>query len=194
MEEIQHVTWDLDGTELAEWQAIQRLYRAGFQDMLTLGTMFAIIEGESGSYTRAWHANVTRTTDNNEIVRDSRNGIDFMCIESIDLGFIQYNVKAGPQWIAMTVDAMAIFVDAQFAKRPELADAQLSSEIAHDLFIDRGFQPWYAYKPGTIGFYQKKRRAAKAIGDWYLRTQVGRLAHVSEDGGNFPRLKFIDQS
>lgn len=192
MEEIMHITWDLDGVELAEWQAIQRLYRAGFHDMLTLGTMFAIIEGESGSFTKAWHANVNRDSAGN-IVRDNRAGEDYMCITSIDLGFIQYNVNVDNQFVPMDASYMQAYVDALWIHYPELADAQQSSEKAYDLFVDRGFLPWYAYKPGTLGFYQKKRRAAKAIGDWYLRTQVAKLADIPEDGGKIPRLKFMDQ-
>lgn len=189
--EIQNVTYGFWGVELKEWQTIQRLVLAGFGEVRILTNMFAIIEGESGSYTKAWHANVRRTPDEvKEIVYDS-NGRMF--VKSIDLGFIQRNVPVagGGVWVDPTETAMASFVNEMYEKNPDLADAQKSAEIAFDLFTDRGFQPWYAYQPGTTRFYQKKRRAAKAIANYILRTQVNKFAEVESDGGKIPTVEFV---
>lgn len=191
-EEIRGVTYDFDGVELREWQAIQRLYRAGFTDLITLGHMFAIVEGESGSYTKAWHANVTRDAEG-MILRKTEDGVDKMQIKSIDLGFIQRNVNVTDVWVEMDPEAMAEWVNQMWDAHPHLADAQLSAEAAFDLWTDRGFQPWYAYKPGTQGYYQKKRRAGKAIANFYERTQVAQLAGIDLDAGKFPILDFVDQ-
>lgn len=191
-EEIRGITYDFDGVELAEWQAIQRLYRAGFKDLVVLGIMFAIIEGESGSFTKAWHANVKRD-ENGMIVRQQTDGVDYMQVQSIDLGFIQRNVNVTDEWVEMHPEAMGEWVNQMWDMYPNLSDAQLSAEAAYDLYQLRGFQPWYAYKPGTTAFYGKKRRAGKAIANFYERTQVGTLAQVDLDAGKFPRLDYVDQ-
>jgi hypothetical protein len=191
-EEYRDVTFGYWGVELKEWQAIQRLVLAGFGEVRLLTNMFAIIEGESGSYTKAWHANVLRDPlHTGPIVR---NETGQMLVQSVDLGFIQRNVDVAGSgtWVDMTEEAMASMVNALFDENPALADAQLSAEIAFDLFSQRGFQPWFAYKPGTVGFYAKKRRAAKAIANYILRTQVGRFAEVESDGGKIPTVEFVN--
>lgn len=191
-EELRGITYDFDGVELKEWQAIQRLYRAGFKDLIVLGIMFAIIEGESGSFTKAWHANVKRD-DAGKIVRKEEAGATYMQITSIDLGFIQRNVNVTDEWVEMHPEAMGEWVNQMWDMYPNLTDAQQSAEAAYDLYQLRGFQPWYAYKPGTTGFYGKKRRAGKAIANFYERTQVGNLAEVELDAGKFPLLDYVDQ-
>jgi hypothetical protein len=189
-DEILDVTWGLWGVELAEWQAIQRLVNAGFVHPKVLTIMFAIIEGESGSYTKAWHANVARDSAG-KIVRKTEDGAEYMQIKSIDLGFIQRNVNVTDEWVEIHKDAMRDYVENLFSLYPNLALASESAEIAFDLYSERGFQPWYAYKPTEHQFVLKKRRAARAIANMTNRLYVGRL---EEDGGNFPILDYRDQT
>ncbi len=197
MEHINKINYGFGGVELAEWQAIQRLVRSGFVDLRILGIMFAIVEGESGSYTRAFHCNVDRTLDANGnqdlIVRKQINGIDHMFVKSIDLGFMQFNtdLPGTGQWVEMNEEAVAEFVNQMFDAEPWKADAQLSSERAYEMYLQRGFQPWYAYKPDDVRFQEKKRRAGKAIANYYLRTQVPKLPI---DNGKFARVELVDQT
>lgn len=175
MEEIRGITWDLWGEELSHEQTIQRIVKAGFpvHDGTAL-TMFAIVEGESGEYQRAWHANVVRLADGS-IKRRDVNGIARMTVKSIDLGFMQFNVPIEPDLeIDMTSEAMEAFVETKFDQHPELADPWQAAERAYALWKQRGFQPWYAYKPGTIPFWQKKRYGALAFARWHLHSFVGR--------------------
>lgn len=199
MEEIRDVTYGLWGSELPEHSAIQRLVKAGFpiwvpshldiaEPHSPLLDMFAIIEGESGSYLRAWHMNVLRDPPiTGDIVRDSEGR---MTVRSIDLGFIQRNVDMADEKLPMTEEASKAFVDAKFVQYPQLARADLASMVAFDLWQDRGFKPWYAYKPGTDGFRLKKRRAAKAIGNYLLRSFVGKVDDTGALGTRFPELIF----
>lgn len=192
--EIRDVTWGLWGAELPEHAAIQRLVKAGFPIWLPshrdvevphspLLEMFAIIEGESGSYVRAWHANVLRNPPiTGEIVL---NELGQMTVRSIDLGFIQRNVNVTDIALAPNTGTMEEWVNAQFAAYPELARADLSAMVGYSLWQDRGFQPWYAYRPGTEAYQAKKMRGAKAIANYLLRTQVGKMAD-----GKFARVDF----
>jgi len=184
MEEIRNVTWGLWGEELPEWIAIQRLVRAGFHDPRVLLNMFAIIEGESGSYIRAWHANVKRTpAPESNIIYNEEGEME---IKSIDLGFIQRSVALSPHaFVAPTEEDMEIFVNKMFDENPLLARADTAAEEAYELYLERGFQPWYAFKPGTPEFRLKKRRGSKAIGNYLLRTQVGK-----DSNGKLPYLNF----
>lgn len=181
MEHIQNINYGFGGVELAEWQIIDRLIKSGFSDLRVLGTMFAIVEGESGGYTRAFHCNVDRTLDANGnkdlIVRKQIDGIDYMFVKSVDLGFMQLNtdLPGTGQWIAMTEDAVAKFIDIMFVAEPWKGNAQLSSEHAYEMYLERGFQPWYAYKPDDIHFQERKRLAGKAIANYYLRMYVPKL-------------------
>ena len=199
--EIRNVTFGLWGSELPEHAAIQRLARAGFPiwspghldteaPHSPLLEMFAIIEGESGSYLKAWHANVLRDPPfTGDIVLNSEGQ---MTVRSIDMGFIQLNVNVAPDLlIAPTEEAMKAFVEARFAARPELTRADLSAHIAHDLWLDRGFGPWFAYKPGTANYKLKKRRGAKGIANWLLRSFVGKIDDEGNPSGTYPRLDFV---
>jgi hypothetical protein len=193
LEHILNINYGFRGVELSEWQAIQRLVRSGFVDLRVLGTMFAIVEGESGSYTRAFHCNVDRTLDadgnKNLIVRKIIDGAEYMHVNSVDLGFMQFNIDlpGDGEWIEMHEEAVTEFINTMFDVEPWTADAQLSSEFAYEMFLQRGFQPWYAYKPDEIQFQEKKRRAGKAIANYYLRTQVPRLPI---DNGKFAEVVF----
>jgi hypothetical protein len=193
LEHITNVTYGFGGAELAEWQVIQRLVRSGFSDLRVVGTMFAIVEGESGSYTRAFHCNVDRTLDINgkrdRIVRKNIDGADHMFVKSVDLGFMQFNtdVPGAGKWIKMDEEVVAEFITEMFNAEPWKGNAQLSSERAYELYLERGFQPWYAYKPNEIEFQEKKRRAGKAIANYYLRTQVPPLPI---DGGKHAEVVF----
>ena len=151
--------------------------------------MFAIVEGESGSYTRAFHCNVNRTQDEAKlIIRKQINGVDFMKVNSVDLGFMQFNTPIpGDTWVQMTEDAVSDFINRLFEDEPWKADAQESSERAYELFLQRGFQPWYAYRPDDVRFHEKKRRAGKAIANYFLRTQVPK---VPIDNGHFAEVIF----
>lgn len=184
MEEIRDVTWGLWGEELAHWQTVQRLVLGGFHDPRALLNMFAIIEGESGEYTKAWHANVARDPETKNIVRDASGR---MTVKSVDLGFVQMNVVLPtPAKMEMTPEAMRPFVEGMFEEYPDLARADTSAVLAYELYVRRGFQPWYAYKPGTDAFKNKKRYGVKAIADYLLRTQVGKI------DGKLPRLEWVD--
>jgi hypothetical protein len=189
-EELRDVTFGLWGVELAEWQAIQRLVNAGFLHPKVLTIMFAIIEGESGSYTKAWHANVARDSDG-KIVRKEDAGAAYMQIKSVDLGFIQRNVNVTDEWVEIHPEAMRDYIENLFSQYPDLALASESAELAFDLYSERGFSPWYAYKPTEHQFVLKKKRAARAIANMTNRLYVGRL---EEDGGNFPILDYRDQT
>jgi hypothetical protein len=157
---------------------MQRLILAGFHDPRVAINMFAVIEGESGSYTKAWHANVKRLDDENKsIVRDAQGR---MFVKSVDLGFIQRNLvmAGGGVWMPMEEDAMSEFIETLFNENPDLAVADKSAIIAYELFSTRGFQPWYAYQPGTVKWQHKKRIASKALAEYLLRTQVGKIDGV----------------
>jgi hypothetical protein len=193
LEHIYKINYGFGGVELAEWQAIQRLVRSGFTDLRVLGTMFAIVEGESGSYTRAFHCNVDRTLDadgkRDLIVRKEINGVECMHVNSVDLGFMQFNtdIPGAGIWLEMREEVVADFIKTMFAAEPWKADAQRSSERAYEMYLQRGFQPWYAYQPDEVHFQEKKRRAGKAIANYYLRTQVPRLPI---DNGHFAEVIF----
>lgn len=201
--EIRDVTFGLWGSELPEHAAIQRLVRAGFPVWVPshldvesphspLLEMFAIIEGESGSYVKAWHANVLRDPPfTGQIVLDE---MGMMTIKSIDLGFIQLNVNVVPDaTVTPNEPTMAAYVQSQFDHHPELARADLSAMIAHDLWLERGFKPWFAYKPGTDNYRQKKARGAKAIGNWLARSFVGRIDPLTgAPSDRYPRLEYTN--
>lgn len=160
-EEIRGVTWDLDGAELLPWLAAQRLYKAGFEDAKLLTTMWAVIEGESGGYLKAWHHNVKRNDDGSIFRNEAGN----MLIKSTDLGFIQKNVvHASPVEVATTGGEAKDFVDTLFKIYPELARGDDSAKIAYQMYKQRGFQPWYAY---TNGSYKKHLdQAVLAVGNY----------------------------
>lgn len=175
MEELRDITFGLWGEKLPDYLGIQRLVWAGFpiQNGVLLD-MLATIEGESGFYLKAWHANVVRASDANQsIVYDVDGNLQ---VKSIDLGFVQRNVAFGEiQRVAPNVDAVKLFVEKQFTLHPDLARADESAVEAYQLWTARGFQPWYAYQPGTPKWRRKKAQAAKAIADYLLRMRVGKI-------------------
>ena len=148
-EEIKGITWDLDGAHLMPRLAAQRLYDAGFEDAKLLTTMWAVIDGESGGYLKAWHHNVKRNDDGSIF----KNAAGNMLVKSTDLGFIQKNVvHASPVELPVTGGEAKDFVDMLFKIYPELARGDESAKIAHQMYMQRGFEPWYAY---TNGSYKK---------------------------------------
>lgn len=161
VEEIRGITWELDGEELKPWLAAQRLYKAGFKDAKVLAIMWATIEAESGGYLKAWHHNVTRNEDGT--IKRTADGR--MEVRSTDLGFIQRNVPHSPFVLLPTTgDESKLFVEELFTANPDLARADKSSEIAFQLWKQRGFQPWYAY---TNGHYKKSMdRACLAVANF----------------------------
>lgn len=166
-EEIRRVTWDLEGEELRPWQAAQRLYRAGFVDAKELATMWAVLEAESGGYLKAWHHNVARNPD--KTIARSSDGT--MSVLSTDLGFIQRNVRHNPPVkLSINEASSRTFVATLFEKYPELADGQKSAAIARELFVERGYQPWYAYSNAS---YEKSLpRACEAVGNFLAKVLV----------------------
>ena len=208
MEEIRGITWDLWGAELSHEQTIQRIINAGFPIKGGVAlTMFAIVEGESGEYQRAWHSNVERWETWDDADRPIKRYVQqpdltfkplalgapepelvFMKVKSIDLGFMQVNKQVG-QFIEMGLEACENFVGAQFEKYPELAVPRDSCEVAFKIWSERGFQPWYAYQPGTEKFRLKKRYGAKAFADWLIHSYVG----PDPETGRLPRLVWADQ-
>lgn len=180
-EEIRGVTWDLWGFELSHKQAIQRIVVAGFpiykaepKPHSPALEMFAIVEGESGEYQRAWHINVDRNSDNT-ITRDDQGR---MRVTSVDLGFMQFSVTVTPFWLEMTKEAASAWVEMMFSLNPDLADPWASARKAYDFWTRRGFQPWYAYKPGTEAFMLKKRYGALAFSNWLVSSFVDPKARV----------------
>jgi hypothetical protein len=164
-EEIRGVTWDLDGAQLAPWQAAQRLYKAGFEDAKILTLMWATLEGESGRYLKAWHHNVDR--DESGQILYFADGK--MLIKSTDLGFIQRNVVHAPQTYKHP-DEAGEFTESLFQQHADLARGDRSAEVAWELFKTRAFQPWYAY---TNGHYRKHMpRAALAVAN-FLAVEFG---------------------
>lgn len=188
VEEIPGITFAFEGEELPEWMAIQRLYRGGFTDPRILLVMFAIIEGESGSFLQAWHMNVERNPEGGIVRYGIENELQHMRVKSIDLGFCQFNVVVPPNtFLEMTQEEVSLFVADKFEENPRLIQADTSSEDAFEMHSRRGFTPWMAYKPGTPEFKLKKRRACKALANWLCRTQVGRMPI---DDNYYPHLDF----
>jgi hypothetical protein len=196
MEEIRHITWDLWGQELSHVQTIQRIIVAGFPIHAKTPSphspaldMFAIVEGESGEYQRAWHANVERwdSLEDKPIRRyeqmqdlsmrlipigEPLPDLYFMRVKSIDLGFMQIN-KTVNEFVEMGNEAVENFVEGQFIKYPRLAVPTTACEDALLIWKARGFQPWYAYQPGTEKWRGKKRYGAIAFAQWLVNSFVG---------------------
>lgn len=179
-EEIRNITFGLDGVELTHEQTIQRLVVAGFplwrinpqgKAESPLLTMFAIIEGESGEYQRAWHINVLRNPDGT-IARSVIDGVDNMRVKSVDLGFAQFNVQVSDFDIVMDPDIVQAWIDGMFESYPELAVPWDSATAAYQLWLRRGFQPWYAYQPGTAKFKQKMTYGSKALANYIVHKFV----------------------
>lgn len=177
LEEIRGITWDLWGEELSHEQTIQRIISGGFpiKDGVAL-TMFAIVEGESGEYQRAWHANVKRNLDGT-IQRIEVGTVTHMDITSVDLGFMQFNVAAAGR-VPMNQESMTSIVENLFTVNSDLADPWLSAIKAFHLWQSRGFNPWYAYKPGTKEFRLKKHYGAKAFANWLVHSFVDPGLHM----------------
>jgi hypothetical protein len=160
LEEIRDITWGFAGAQLYPWQAAQRLYKAGFVDAKLLAVAWAVMEAESGGYLKAFHHNVRRNPDGTIL----RNG-NQMTVVSTDLGFIQRNVfHSGGRQIEISAAASAAFLEALFDDNPELADGQASAEIAHDLFVDRGWQPWVAHR--NLSYKRSLPRGGEAVGNY----------------------------
>lgn len=160
-EEIRGITWDLDGEELSPWLAAQRLYKAGFKDAKLLCTMWAVIESESGGYLKAWHHNVERNPDGTILI--NQDGL--MEIKSTDLGFIQKNIVHNPhKFLPVEGEQSKLFVADLFESFPDLARGDKSATIAYQMYLLRGFQPWYAYSNGS---YKKSLgRATVAVANY----------------------------
>lgn len=160
-EEIRGITWDLDGEQLDPWLAAQRLYNAGFKDAQELCVMWAVLEAESGGYLKAWHHNVTRNEDGTIKRFDG----DLMEVKSTDLGFIQKNIVHNPKpLLPIEGDQSKLFVADLFDAFPDLARGDLSAKIARQLFLQRGFQPWYAHTNKT--YKRSMPRACVAVANF----------------------------
>lgn len=159
-EEIKSVTFDFWGEQLEPYLAAQRLYKAGFTDAKLLAVIWAVMEGESGGYLKAWHNNVERTPEGDILLSEG-----MMTVKSTDLGFIQRNVVHTPTVrLEPTREAVGLFIEDLFNANPKLANGQESANIAYTLFKQRGFKPWYAY---TNGSYRKNvSRGCLAVGNF----------------------------
>jgi hypothetical protein len=151
-EELIHITYDFDGERLEPWQAVQRLYLAGFVDPKLLAVGYAVMMGESGRYLKAWHHNVLRNEDGTIL----RSADGLMEVKSTDLGFIQKNVVHNPHVVLpIEGDQSALFVEDLFAAYPKLARGDESAEIAYALYnsvsggVKRRWTPWYAWVNGN---------------------------------------------
>jgi len=158
-EEIKGVTYNFYGEQLEPWQAAQRLYNAGFKETKLLAIMWAVMEGESGGYLKAWHHNVLRDEAGN-IARDTEGKFT---VNSTDLGFIQKNVVHNPPKKLLDSESQ-VFVDRLFDDNPRLANGQESANIAWAMYKERGFSPWYAYTNGS--FERSLPRACVAVGNF----------------------------
>lgn len=139
------VIWNLDGPQLAPWQAADRLYQGGFTDPLLLGEACSVMKAESGWYLKAWHINPVYDQDG-RIFRDPEDGK--MTVKSVDLGFIQRNVTTPNTRIDVTQVAAQALVDGLFKANPKLAKGVESAKIAFQLYQQRGWSPWYAWVNG----------------------------------------------
>jgi len=153
------------GDQLVPPQAANRLYYGGFKDSKILTLMWAITYGESAHFLRSWHHNVQRTQDG-EILRDENNKI---VILSTDLGFVQRNVIHDP-WVHKADVECKDYANELFAEYPEYSNGQASANEAHTLFLQRGFEPWYAYVNG--GYRQHRKNAALAVAN-FLAVEFG---------------------
>lgn len=211
MEEIRDITFGLWGEELSHQQTIQRIVGAGFpiKNGVAL-TMFAIVEGESGEYQKAWHANVDRDPEDasdappyqgpvvryvivDDVPERAPEGTQFgpgvyMRVNSIDLGFMQRSVTLTPKrWVETTETAARVFVEGMFDQYPYLAVPWSAAEDAYDLWVARGFKPWFAYKPGDPKFRLKKRYGSLAFARWLIQSFVG----PDPETGKLPRVDYV---
>jgi len=167
MEHIIWVNYGFYGERLDTVQRTQRLYNTkdrtwGFKDVFTLAIAYAVMMGESGGYLKAFHHNVERDAEGN-IVRHIIDNKEHMKVKSTDLGFIQKNTPHSPNvMIEMTKEASLEFVDELFISNPALCIGWDSCKIAYNMYLNRGFSPWYAY---TNGSYKKSLdQASVAVG------------------------------
>lgn len=158
-EEIRGVTWDLGGWRLYPRQKAQYAVAGGFEKIDDLYEAIATFDGESGGYLKAWHYNVKRNADGT-ILRDAEGRFT---AKSVDLGWIQKNIALGDKLLH---DAeAAAFVEEVFTQgHPDLAKPLYSATVAYEMFLARGWDPWYAYLNGSYKRYIGG--AALAIGNW----------------------------
>lgn len=157
-EEIRGVTWELGGWRLYPRQKAQYAYAGGFKDLEHLYTAIATFDGESGGYLKAWHINVARNPDGT-ILRDEQGRF---LAKSVDLGWIQKNIDLGGKLLHDSESAA--FVEEVFTKgHPELARPLYSATVAYEMFLRRGWDPWYAYLNG--GYKRHLGNAALAVGN-----------------------------
>jgi hypothetical protein len=180
-EEIRGVTWDFgDKPALYPFQAAQYLYNARvevnttsgpqalfpFRDAKVLCKACAVMGGESGWYTGAWHANVRRNTDGT-IARPQPG---YLTVNSVDLGWIQRNADIDNVEIAdgdVKTLVEGLFNDPTYGylDRPALA----ANEAAR-LFVARQWKPWYAEANG--GWKKHLPMAGKAVAN-FLAVEFG---------------------
>jgi hypothetical protein len=158
-EEIRGVTWDLGGWRLYPRQKAQYAYGGGFADVKLLQDAIATFDGESGGYLKAWHYNVRRN-DDGTIFRDDEGRF---IAKSVDLGWIQKNILLMNK--ALHDEEAADFVEEIFTQgHPELARPLFSATIAYEMYLVRGWEPWYAYTNG--GYKRHLGKSCLAIGNW----------------------------
>lgn len=167
MEEIRSVTYDFGGARLYPFQAAQYLYKATgtkdgkvltpFRDVKVLTTACAVMGGESLWYLRAWHANVKRN-DDGSIYRPQPG---MLVVKSVDLGWIQRNADIEDtemQDADVSKLVEQLFSDSQYQDLDRPAKA---ANIAAQLYLDRGWGPWYAFSNG--GYKRHLPQAGLAV-------------------------------
>jgi hypothetical protein len=158
-EEIRGVTWDLGGWRLYPRQKAQYAYAGGFTNVKLQQEALATFDGESGGYLKAWHINVRRNEDGTIFREDDGR----LTAKSVDLGWIQKNIDLGNKLLADS--EAADFIEEVFTQgHPELARPLFSATLAYRMYLERGWDPWYAYSNG--GYKRHLGSAALGIGNW----------------------------
>ena len=211
LEEIRGVTWDLqvagDGEDMPNWMIVRRLAQSPFwaEGPNVVLNMFAITQGESGGWLKAYHLNVEREpadANGHRLIKRypplEPGGPDRMKVKSVDMGLMQINIVLPvPMLIDMTTDAITVWMQKMYSDRPDLARADESIEIAWQKYKNNkaaggtGYGPWYAYQPGTDRWRMKKRYGSQAVAEFLLRDYVGKVDATGHPSNYYPRLEFV---
>lgn len=211
LEEIRGVTWDLqvagDGEDMPNWMIVRRLAQSPFwaEGPNVVLNMFAITQGESGGWLKAYHLNVEREpadANGHRLIKRypplEPGGPDRMKVKSVDMGLMQINIVLPvPMLIDMTTDAITAWMQKMYSDRPDLARADESIEIAWQKYKNNkaaggtGYGPWYAYQPGTDRWRMKKRYGSQAVAEFLLRDYVGKVDATGHPSNYYPRLEFV---
>lgn len=211
LEEIRGVTWDLqvagDGEDMPNWMIFRRLAATPFwhEGPNTVLNMFAITQGESGGWLKAYHLNVEREpadANGHRLIKRyppaTTGGPDRMMVKSVDMGLMQINMVQNPPFLLdMTQAAVTTWMISMYEQYPGLARADESLEIAWQKYKNNkaaggsGYGPWYAYQPGTDRWRMKKRYGSQAMAEFLIRDYVGKVDATGHPSNYYPRLEFV---